>query len=77
MASRTVLLPRKLKLTLETPPEIWRQRKSFFQFCRRQDKGAGIVVMFFDAGRDREDIRIENNIFGRESCFFGQQLISS
>ncbi|MNT81458.1 hypothetical protein D3C72_2210560 [compost metagenome] len=33
--------------------------------------------MFLDPGRDREDVGIEDDVFGREAGFFGQQLVGT
>ena len=45
--------------------------------ARRVDIGAGIVVMLLDAGRDGEDVGIEDDVFGREADFLGQELIGA
>src|SRR3546814_4993604 len=35
--------------------------------ARRLDEVDAVVVVFLDAGRDREDVRIVNDVFGRKA----------
>ena len=51
--------------------------KFFSDPRRRIDKCAPIIIVFFNAGRDRKDIGIKNDILGRKSDFFGKQFISA
>ena len=43
----------------------------------RIDIGARVVVMLLDAGGDGKNIRIEDNVFGREAYFLGQKIVSA
>ena len=45
--------------------------------ARRVDIGAGIVVMLLDAGGDGKDVGIEDDVFGREADFLGQELVGA
>jgi hypothetical protein len=67
IASRTGSLPRNENETLETPPEIcacgrWRDP------AHRLDEVDGVVVVLLDAGGDGEDVRVEDDVFGREAA---------
>ncbi len=44
---------------------------------RRLDEVDAVVVVLFDAGRDREDVRIEDDVFRRKACLLGQQLVGA
>ena len=39
------------------------------------DKINGVIIMLGYTGRHGENIRVENDIFGREIKFLGQQII--
>ena len=67
MASRTGSLPRNEKLTLETPPETLAPGRFCLDPARRLDEVDGVVVVLLDAGRDREDVRIEDDVLGRKA----------
>ena len=41
----------------------------------RLDEIDGVVVVLLDAGGDREDVRIEDDVFGRETDLLGQQIL--
>ncbi len=41
------------------------------------DEIDGVVVVFFDAGRDGQNIRIEDDVFGRKTDFIDQQIVGS
>ncbi len=41
------------------------------------DKVHGVVVVFINAGRHGEDIRVKNDIFRRETDLFRQDFISA
>ncbi len=45
--------------------------------ARRLDEIDGVVVVFFDSGRDREDVGIEDDVFGRETDFLSQKLVGA
>ncbi len=42
---------------------------------RRLDEGDAIAVMLVDAGGDGEDVRVEDDVFGREARLLDQQLV--
>jgi hypothetical protein len=46
------------------------QRHLFFNLPRRFDESDAIAVVFFDTGRNGEDVGIEDDVFGREANFF-------
>ncbi len=50
-------------------------RKRGADFLRRVDEGAAIIIVFFDAGGDREDIGIEDDVFGREAHLVDQNVV--
>ena len=54
-----------------------RKREPPPEFGSRADEGSGITVMLADAGTDGEDIRIEDDVFGRKPELSGQQRIST
>ena len=41
------------------------------------DEVVGVVVVLFDAGGDGEDVRVEDDVFGREAHLFGQHLVGA
>src|SRR3546814_9274795 len=43
--------------------------------ARRLDEVDAVVVVFLDAGRDREDVRIENDVFGRKADLFDEDFV--
>ena len=43
----------------------------------RVDIGARVVVMLLDAGGDGKDVRIEDDVFGREADLLGQEVVSA
>jgi hypothetical protein len=61
------------KLRFETPPEIW-HAGSALDLARRLDEVDAVVVMLLDAGRDREDVGIEDDVFGRKADA-GEQML--
>jgi hypothetical protein len=54
-----------------------RVRQVLRMIARRLDEGDAVVVVLLDAGRDREDVRIEDDVFRREADFLGQQLVGA
>ena len=44
---------------------------------RRLDEGDAVAVVLLDAGRDRENIGVENDVLGREAGLFGQELVGA
>src|SRR5437867_2037742 len=53
----------------------FRQRKSGFNAACRFDEADSVIVVFLDAGRNSEDIRIKNDVLRREAHFFGQDAV--
>src|SRR5207237_1187414 len=45
--------------------------------ARRLDEVDAVVVVLLDAGGDREDVRVEDDVFRREADFLGQDAIGS
>ena len=45
--------------------------------ARRIDIGARIVVMLLDAGGDGKDVRIEDDVLGREADLLGQEIVGA
>jgi hypothetical protein len=72
IASRTGSLPRNENDTLETPPDTLRARQVLLDPARRVDEVDGVVVVLLDAGRDREDVRVEDDVLGREADLVDQ-----
>ena len=50
-------------------------RQTLFDLARGLDKSQRIIVVFFDASGDGEDIRVENDVLRREADLLGQQPI--
>ena len=44
---------------------------------RRLDKGAAVIVVFFDAGGDGEDVGIEDDVFRRKADLVHQHVIGA
>ena len=45
--------------------------------ARGIDIGAGVVVMLLDAGGHREDVRIEDDVLGREADLLGEEIVGA
>ena len=45
--------------------------------ARRLDEGDAVAVVLLDAGRDREDVGIEDDVLGRKADLLGQQLVGA
>ncbi len=45
--------------------------------ARRLDEGYAVTVMLLDAGRDREDVRIEDDVFRREADLVDQDVVGA
>ena len=73
IASRTGLLPRKEKDTLERPPLV-RQPATFFDFLDGIDEVHSIVIMLLHTSGDSEDIEVEDDILRIHADLFGQNL---
>ena len=44
---------------------------------RRLDEGDAVAVVLLDAGGDGEDVRVEDDVLGREADLLGQQLVGA
>ena len=53
------------------------ERHLLLDLARRLDEGDAVVVVLLDAGRDGEDVRIEDDVFRRKADLFRQQLIGA
>ena len=53
------------------------ERHLLLDLARRLDEGDAVAVVFLDAGRDREDVGIEDDVFRRKADFFGQELVGA
>ena len=54
-----------------------RERHLLLDLTRRLDEGDAVAVVLLDTGRDGENIRIENDVLGREADLLGEQLVGS
>ena len=45
--------------------------------ARRLDEIDAVVVVLLDAGGDGEDVRIEDDVLGREADLFGQNVVGA
>ena len=45
--------------------------------ARRLDERDGVVVVLLDAGGDREDVRVEDDVLGREADLLGEDAIGA
>ena len=50
-------------------------RQLTFDVFTRANKVLRIVVVLFNAGGDREDVRVEDDIFRREAYFLGEDFV--
>ena len=44
---------------------------------RRLDEVDAVAVVLLDAGRDGEDVRVEDDVLGREADLLGQELVGA
>jgi hypothetical protein len=54
-----------------------RMRQVLLDLARRLDEIDAVVVVLLDAGRDREDVGVEDDVFRREADLLGQQLVGA
>ena len=52
-------------------------RQRLLDDARRLDEIDGVVVVLLDAGGDGEDVRVEDDVFGREADLLGQELVGA
>jgi hypothetical protein len=67
IASRTTSLPRNEKDRFDTPPETLAPGQAAFDPARRLDERDGVAVVLLDAGRDGEDVGVEDDVGRREA----------
>ncbi len=53
------------------------ERHPLLDAPRRLDIGEPVAAMLLDAGRDREDVGVEDDVLGRKADLFGQELVSA
>ena len=53
------------------------EREAALQFAGAFDEGDRVVVVFLDAGRHREHVGVEDDVFGREADLLGQQRVGA
>ena len=70
-------LPRNEKERLETPPEMWTWGRVSVISARRLDEIDAVIVVLFDAGGDREDVGIEDDVFGRKPDLVHENAIGA
>ncbi len=54
-----------------------RVRQVLADAARRLDEVDAVVVVLLDAGRDREDVRIEDDVFRREADLVDEDVIGA
>jgi hypothetical protein len=62
-------LPRKLKLTLLTPPLTLAPGQVLLDPARGLDEVDRVVVVLLDAGGDGEDVGVEDDVLGGKAAF--------
>ena len=77
MASRTGSLPRNEKDRFDTPPEMCTCGSFCADLARRLDEGDAVAVVLLHAGRDREDVRVEDDVFRREADLVHQDVVGA
>lgn len=50
-------------------------RQFTFDVFTRADKVLCVIVVLFNASCDREDVRVEDDIFSREANLFGEDFV--
>ena len=75
IASRTASLPRNENDTLLTPPLTSAYGQASLDLRGRLDEVDRVAVVLLDAGGDGEDVRIEDDVLGREADRLGQQPV--
>jgi hypothetical protein len=75
IASRTASLPRNEKEMLLTPPDTFTSGICLLDLPGGLDEVQGVAVVLLDASGDREDVGIEDDVFGREAGLLGEQPV--
>ena len=52
-------------------------RQRLADLLRRLDEGDAVAVVLLDAGRDREDVGVEDDVLRREADLFGEDLVGA
>ena len=77
MASRTLLLPRKLNEIFDTPPETLAcGRLALIQRVALM-KSSGVVIVLVHAGGDGEYVRVEDDVFRREADLVDEDAVGA
>ena len=77
IASRTTSLPRNENERFETPPLIFDARAALLDQPGRLDEVQRIARVLLDAGRDREDVRVEDDRLRIEADLVDEQPIGA
>ena len=77
IASRTMSLPRNENDRLLTPPLIFTPGQRRLDDPRRLDVVDRVVVVLLEAGGDREDVRVEDDVGRIEAGLLGEQLVGA
>ncbi len=75
MASRSGLFPPEAEADVAHAAGIFGVGEFLFEHRQCFDEVDRVVPVFFNAGADGEDVRVEDDVFGRESHLLGQNLI--
>ena len=76
IASRTASLPRKLKLTFEMPPETFACGRCSRIHAVASNEIDGVSRVLVDAGRDREHVRVDDDVLGRKADAIDEQIVA-
>ena len=78
IASRTGSLPRNENETFDTPPRDLRAAAGSRLIQRVASmKSTRVVVVLLDAGGDREDVRVEDDVLGREADLVDEEVVGA
>ncbi len=69
-------MPRKLKERLDSPPEVWTPGHRALISLDRLDEIERVAVVLLHARRDRENVGIEDDVFGGEADP-GEQVVGA
>ena len=74
---RTGSLPRKLKLTLLTPPLVSAPGRCCFDPAHGLDEVDGVAVVLGHAGGHGEDVRVDDDVVRREAGLLREQVVAA
>ena len=77
IASRTALFPRNEKEMLLRPPLVRAPGRFAFDPADRLDEIDRVIAVLLETGRNREHVRIENDVVRRDACALGQELVGA